>query len=198
LIAATDEEGFKKVSKTIFPWFVSNHHLHRIPATAITALEMKLYGKEYASQIVRNARRLAEELAALGMKVLGEAHGYTRSHQVLVDVRELGGGAKVAVRLEEAGIIVNKNLLPYDPPEAVKDPSGIRLGVQEITRLGMKESDMAEVARLLYEAASGKKDPNEIRKHIKDLRSQFSKIHYALPEELASEAGYVDILNLLR
>lgn len=198
LIAATDKEGFKKVSKTIFPWFVSNHHLHRIPATAITALEMKLYGKEYASQIVRNARRLAEELAALGMKVLGEAHGYTRSHQVLVDVREFGGGAKVAARLEEAGIIVNKNLLPYDPPEAVKDPSGIRLGVQEITRLGMKESDMVEVAKLIYGAASGKEEPSEVRKRVKELRSEFSKVHYALPEELASKAGYVDILNLLR
>ncbi|MCE4629842.1 MAG: serine hydroxymethyltransferase, partial [Desulfurococcales archaeon] len=128
LIAFTDKDLYKKVSKTIFPWFVSNHHLHRIPATAVTAVEMALKGREYAETIVRNAKTLAEELAALGFKVIGEHLGYTRSHQVLVDVRDLGRGAKAAKLLEEANIIVNKNLLPWDPPEAVKDPSGLRLG----------------------------------------------------------------------
>ena len=197
LVAAVDREGFKAVSKTVFPWFVSNHHLHRIPATAITALEMKLYGREYAGQIVANAKRLAEELAALGLKVLGESHGYTRSHQVLVDVREFGGGARCASILEEAGIIVNKNLLPYDPPEAVKDPSGLRLGVQEVTRLGMRGDDMAVVARLIYDVITGRREPGRVREEIKEMRREYSKIHYALPEELAAKAGYFDVLSLL-
>ena len=198
LVAAADREGFKAVSKTVFPWFVSNHHLHRIPATAITALEMKLYGREYARQIVANARRLAEELAALGVKVLGEQNGYTRSHQVLIDVRDFGGGAKCASLLEEAGIIVNKNLLPYDPPEAVKDPSGIRLGVQEVTRLGMKEDDMETVARLIYDVISRKRGPRDVREDVKALRRRFNRVHYALPEDLAIEAGYFDLLSLLQ
>ncbi|MGC8962149.1 MAG: serine hydroxymethyltransferase, partial [Candidatus Bathyarchaeia archaeon] len=112
MIAFRDEGVYKAVGKTVFPWFVSNHHLHRIPATLITALEMAEYGEAYAKQIVSNARTLAEELASYGFNVLGEKLGYTRSHQVVVNVRNLGGGAWAAQRLEEANIIVNKNLLP--------------------------------------------------------------------------------------
>jgi len=113
LVATRNKQLYKAISKNIFPWFVSNHHLHRIPATAVTAVEMALYGREYAARVVENARALAEALAARGFKVLGEHLGYTRSHQVLVDVRGQGGGAKAARLLEDANIIVNKNLLPW-------------------------------------------------------------------------------------
>lgn len=71
-IFSNNEDYYKPVSRTIFPWFVSNHHLHRLPATAVTALEMREFGEEYASQIVRNAKKLAESLASLGFKVVGE------------------------------------------------------------------------------------------------------------------------------
>ncbi len=197
LVAAVDRDVFKRVSKTIFPWFVSNHHLHRIPATAVTALEMKVYGAEYAGQVVSNARRLAEELAARGFKVLGEHLGYTRSHQVLVDVRELGGGAKAATLLEEAGIIVNKNLLPYDPPEAVKDPSGLRIGVQEATRWGMREDDMGVIAGFFEEVLIKGRDPAEVRRRVVEFRRGFPRVHYAFPVEHAARAGYRDLLELL-
>jgi len=184
LIAFTDKDLYKKVSKTIFPWFVSNHHLHRIPATAVTAVEMALKGREYAETIVRNAKTLAEELAALGFKVIGEHLGYTRSHQVLVDVRDLGRGAKAAKLLEEANIIVNKNLLPWDPPEAVKDPSGLRLGVQEMTRFGMGRDEMKQIAELIARVLIKKEEPEKVRKDVIEFRKNYVRVHYTVEGDL--------------
>ncbi len=112
----------------MFPWFVSNHHLHRLPAMAVTAIEMMEFGEAYADQIVRNAKAFAEALAEEGFKIPTEHLGFTQSHTFVVDMRELGGGAKVAKLLENANIVLNKNLLPWDPPEAVKNPSGLRIG----------------------------------------------------------------------
>lgn len=197
LVAAREEGEFKKVTKNLFPWFVSNHHLHRMPATALTALEMKLYGEEYADQIVRNARKLAESLAAEGFMVLGEHLGYTKSHQVLLDVRKFGGGAKVAVLLEEANIIVNKNLLPYDTPDKVKDPSGIRLGVQEVTRLGMKEGDMEEIARFMRRVVIDGEDPKNVKRDVMEFRREFREVHYSIKESELRDVGLTGVTTLL-
>jgi len=199
MIASRNEELFKKISKTIFPWFVSNHHLHRLPATAITAVEMKLYGRDYAKAIVENARRLAEALAAEGFKVLGEKLGYTKSHQVLVDVREQGRGAKAATLLERANIIVNKNLLPYDRPEDVKDPSGLRLGVQEMTRYGMGKSEMDEIARFFREVLIDEKPPEDVAKKVAEFRAEFLEVKYCLHEEkLGLKSRLAALLDLSR
>ena len=178
VIMTNDQALYKEIGKKIFPWFVSNHHLHRLGATAVTALEMLRFGEDYADQIVRNARAFAEALAEEGFNVLGEKLGYTASHQVVIDVRRYGGGAKIATLLEGANIIVNKNLLPYDPPDAVKDPSGIRTGVQEMTRLGMKEDDFRDIARLFKELIIDRKEPKAIRKKVIELRSGFKEVKY--------------------
>ncbi|PVU69262.1 serine hydroxymethyltransferase, partial [Sulfolobus sp. SCGC AB-777_L09] len=111
--------------------------------------------------------------------------GYTKSHQVVIDVRNLGGGAKIAKLFEDANIITNKNLLPYDPPSAVKDPSGIRLGVQEMTRFGMKESDFQEVAKFMKEVAIDKKDPNEVKKKVIEFRKNFLEVKYTFNVDLS-------------
>ncbi|MEM3131934.1 MAG: serine hydroxymethyltransferase, partial [Sulfolobales archaeon] len=104
--------------------------------------------------------------------------GYTRSHTIVVDVRQHGGGAKVAKALEDANIIVNKNLLPWDPPEAVRDPSGIRLGTQEMTRFGMREEDFRYLARLIREVVIDGKDPREVKKKIIEFRKNFLEVKY--------------------
>lgn len=195
VVLFNDRDVYKKVSKTIFPWFLSNHHLHRIPATAITLVEMMLYGREYAGNIVENARKLAESLAAEGFNVVGEHLGYTRSHQVLVDIRPQGGGARAANLLEEAGIIVNKNLLPWDPPSAVHDPSGIRIGVQEVTRLGMGKGEMEEIARLLSRVLIKGEDPRSVRERVREFRSLFQKVHYALDPGRYSVETLLDLLH---
>ncbi len=184
VILSNNDEVFKEISKNIFPWFVSNHHLHRLPAVAVTAFEMIHFGEQYADQIIRNAKAFAEALHSEGFDVVGEHLGFTKSHQVVINVRKYGGGAKIAKLLEDANIIVNKNLLPEDPPEAVKDPSGIRTGVQEMTRLGMKENDFKEVARFFREVIIDKKDPSSVAKKVSEFRSHFTKVHYAFDVDI--------------
>lgn len=197
VILASNREVFKEISKTIFPWFVSNHHLHRLPATAVTALEMLEFGRQYADQVIRNAKRLAEALAERGFIVLAEHMGYTMSHQVLLDVTKQGGGAKAALLLEEANIIVNKNLLPKDPPEAVKNPSGLRIGVQEMTRFGMKEDEMDVIADFMERVLIKGEEPSKVREEVKSFRSNFTKVHYGFRLEDLNGVVYSNALSLL-
>ncbi len=186
LIATVTKDDYKKIGKVVFPMFVSNHHLHRLAALAVTGIEMKLYGREYAEQIVRNAKAFAQALAENGFKVIAENKGYTESHQVIIDVKEYGGGAKNAELLEKANIIVNKNLLPRDKPEDIKNPSGIRLGVQEATRWGMKEEEMRIIAELMKKVVIDKKDPADVKKEVIEFRKNYLEVKYAIkisPEE---------------
>ncbi len=177
VILTNDKDLYKKVSRIVFPVFVSNHHAHRLPSLAVTALEMMEFGEEYANQVVKNAKTLAEELHALGVKVLGEHLGFTKTHQVIIDVSDRGGAAELVKKLEEANIITNKNLLPWDPPDAIANPSGIRLGVQEMTRFGMKEGEMKEIAKFIKRVLDGE-DPQSVRKDVVEFRKEYHEVHY--------------------
>ncbi len=179
-IITNSEEHFEKIKKAVFPGVTSNHHLHNVAGLAVALAEMLEFGKEYCSQIIRNAKRLAEALCGEGFKVVGEKRGFTESHTVLVDVWEHGNGAWAERALEEAGIIVNRNLLPWDIRlgRGFREPGGIRLGVSEVTRLGMKESDMDEIARFIREVIIDKRDPREVFQKVSEFRRGFRSIHY--------------------
>lgn len=172
----------KKIDKAVFPGVVSNHHLHSLAGYVIAVMEMLEFGEAYAKQIVKNAKTLAESLYDLGYKVLGEKYGFTETHQIAIDVRTLGGGDSVAKKLEAVGIILNKNLLPWDSIEQTANPSGIRIGVQEVTRLGMKESEMRAIAEFMDWTLKGKKSVEEIRKDISDFRKGFQTVKYTFEE----------------
>ncbi|RLI88168.1 MAG: serine hydroxymethyltransferase [Archaeoglobales archaeon] len=172
----------KKIDNAVFPGVVSNHHLHSLAGYVIACLEMLEFGEAYARQIVRNAKKLAERMHELGFNVVGEANGFTESHQVAVDVTEFGGGDPVARLLERINIILNKNLLPWDDLTKTKNPSGIRIGVQEITRLGMKEGEMERLAEIMWDAVNGKKSEDKLRQEVIELRREFNTIKYAFGE----------------
>ncbi len=185
LCMSNNEEVFKKYRKIIFPVFVSNHHLHRIAATIITAYEMKYFGEEYAESIVKNAKTLAESLHEFGFKVLGEKKGFTNTHQVILNVKEFGGGTYVAELLEKCNIITNKNMIPGDTPEMVKNPSGLRLGVQEMTRYGMKKSEMKYIAELIYKAIIKKTDPELIKQEVIEFRKNYQTVKYTFDIDIS-------------
>ena len=173
LMATNNEKVYRKISRAIFPGLVSNHHLGRMAPLAITLLETLEFGKEYAKQIISNAQKLAKVLDELGLDVLAKEYGYTKSHQVAVNVIEYGGGARNAVKLENVDIIANKNLIPGDHVDACGDPSGLRLGVQELTRFGMKEPQMETVAQLITDTIMNKKNEDDIKKGVARLVSEF-------------------------
>lgn len=172
----------KRIDNAAFPGLMSNHHLHHVAGYAIALAEMKQYGGAYASQTVKNAKALAGCLAESGFKVLCEHKGFTESHQVVVDVSEIGGGTKVAEAFEKANIIINKNLLPWDSLEKTANPSGIRIGTQEMTRMGMKEHEMGEIASLMKKIALDGARPEKIREEVVQLRSGFQKVGFCFDQ----------------
>ncbi len=160
----------------VFPGVTSNHHLHSVAALAVTLAETKEFGEAYADQIVRNSKALGGALHERGLEVLCEHLGFTESHTLVVDVEQYHGGAKVAKVLEDSNIIVNKNLLPWDS-NPVK-PCGIRLGTQELTRVGMKESEMTEVAELIARVVVKGEGTESVKKDVIELKKGFTKVHY--------------------
>ncbi len=173
---SADEKFVKRLQKGVFPGVVSNHHLHAMAALGITLAEHIEFGRDYAAQIVKNAKALGGALASRGFTVLAEKHGFTESHALAVDVASLGGGAAVSLAFEKANIITNKNLLPWDT-SSVK-PNGVRVGTQELTRLGMREVQMAEVAELMARVAIKKEAPERVAADVAELRKDFNTVHY--------------------
>ncbi len=172
------EKFAKKIDDAAFPGLTSNHHLHHVVAFAVALAEMKKFGRQYAEQIVKNSKALAQALHEYGFNVLCEHKGFTESHQVVVDVSKIGGGKKVAEAFEEANIIINKNLMPWDDVDHPEKPSGIRIGVQELTHVGMKESEMKEVAKFMKQVAIDGKDPKKVRESVVELKKNFMDVKF--------------------
>jgi glycine hydroxymethyltransferase len=172
------EKAVKKIQFAIFPLSASSTHLGRLPALGIAALEMKVFGAELARQIVRNAQTAGQYLCENGVKVLAEKKGFTRSHQIAVDIRSYGGGNKIAQDLEDANIIINKNLLPYDNQSSKEDPSGLRIGFQDVTRRGFGEGDIKHLCDLMLDVIKSKRKPAEVKEDVLSLRKEFNGVKY--------------------
>jgi glycine/serine hydroxymethyltransferase len=171
-----------EIKNRAFPGSTSNHHLGTLLALLMSGYEMNAFKKEFQSQVIKNARAFARALYERGIPVEGEAaDGFTETHQVLIRVRQYGTGEEMASRLEKNNIITNYQALPDD--DSFIGSSGIRMGVQEMTRFGMKEGDFAELAEYM---AACLKNNNHIGDKVKKLRSRFLAMQYCLPAEEAA------------
>lgn len=177
ILGNTDEATAKKIQTAVFPQFSSNHHLHRMPALYGALREMQTFGQDYARQIIKNAQALAAELYNLGFAVLAKDLGFTKSHQVLVDCSNCGFGQVAAETLEQANIILNKNIIPGDGVSP-KNPRGIRIGVQEMTRFGMKEDEMKQIAHFIKRVILDKENPEVVGKDVAAFRAGFQKVKF--------------------
>ncbi len=165
-------EGIVKASRASF----SNFHPHRIPGLAMALAEMDTFGQEYAAQIVANARALASALCAGGIPVLCEEVGFTETHQIVVDCASIGGAARATDLLSGANIITSPFQIPRD--DGTDDVSGLVLGTAEVTRLGMREPEMAEIARAMGNVLHGRQAPGGAGADVENLRKPFQEIHY--------------------
>ncbi|MCS7368810.1 MAG: serine hydroxymethyltransferase [archaeon GBS-70-058] len=182
------------IKRAVFPGVTSNHHLHTLAGLCVALCEMKAFGREYATQIIKNAKTLAQALWNEGFKVVAEKKGFTESHTILIDVSGHGGGLHVEKILEDANIIVNRNLLPWDLKMGrhFTNPGGIRIGVSEVTRLGMREDDMIEIASFMKRVVINREDPKVVAKDVAEFRKKFNEIKYCF--ENAKEAyAYIRI-----
>jgi glycine hydroxymethyltransferase len=172
------EKAVEKIQFAIFPLSASSTHLGRLPALGIAALEMKLFGAELARQTVKNAQTAGQYLYENDVKVLAEKKGFTKSHQIAVDIRSFGGGKKIAQDLEDANIILNKNLLPYDDQSSKEDPSGLRIGFQDLTRRGFREGDIKHLCDLMLDVIKGKRKPAHVKEDVLSLKKEFNQVKY--------------------
>ncbi len=176
ILGNMNEETAKKywppADRGVFPGSSSNHHLHTLPALLVAIREMKNFGREYAAQIVRNAQALGHSLDELGTPVEAREFGYTKSHMIAVNVAQWGGGVEVAKLLEANDIILNYNMLPGDTDP--RNPSGLRIGVSEMTRFGMDERAMGELAQLLHDGIRGK----NVKDQVHELRGRYTEMKY--------------------
>ena len=189
LSSSQDEQMHRRLNNAIFPGTCSSYHLHHVAGKVVALAEFEEYGKTYAKDTVQNARALGQSLAAEGFDVLAESRNYTASHQVLTRHGDIdsGAGAVAAQLLEDAGIVTNMNMLPGDTKAL--SPSGLRLGVQELTRVGMGKNEMSEVARLFAKVLIEKQDPSKVKQEVKQLKSDFQIIRYCFNEN--EHSGYL-------
>jgi len=188
------KELAEPINTAVFPGLVSNHHLHSVAALAISLAEMLEFGREYTAQIVRNARALGQALHERGFKVLCPDQKFTASHQIVVDITKYGDGGTLEKKLEQSGIVLNRNLLPWDIREGrhYKKPGGIRIGTPEVTRLGMKESEMGEIAEFIKRAVIDGEFPERVAADVAEFRRDYQRVHYAF--ESATQAyDYIKI-----
>ncbi|MBI5565340.1 MAG: aminotransferase class I/II-fold pyridoxal phosphate-dependent enzyme [Chloroflexi bacterium] len=172
------------ITHAIFPVLAATHQVNRVAALAVAAAEMIAFGKDFMAQIVRNSQALAAALDRRGIPVLGKHKGYTTTHQVIADVGALGGGLEVAHLLARANLITNKNLLPRDKPADWDRPSGLRLGTIEVTRLGMKETQMDQIADFIGRVLIEQQSPNTVLEDVIEFRQAYQKLYYCFDHGL--------------
>ncbi len=175
------EKLWVEIKSRAFPGSTSNHHLGTLLGLLMATYEMNYFKSDYQKQVVKNAKAFAKALNERGIKVEGdESDGFTETHQVLIRVREYGTGEEIARRLEENNIITNYQALPDD--ESFVGSSGIRMGVQEMTRFGMKEEDFEELSELIADCV---KKNISVKEKVTKFRKRFLNMQYCLPPDKA-------------
>lgn len=173
MIMSASEEFADRISRAVFPGGIQagpHNNIHAAKAVCFhEALQPEF--KEYCAQIIRNAKVLAQELSKRGYRIVS---GGTENHLMLIDLRpQEVDGRSVAEALERANIIVNYNLIPYDPAKPLR-PSGIRLGTPALTSRGMREREMIKIADWIDEVVQNLQN-EAVLKEVGEQVSTFAK-----------------------
>ncbi len=166
-------EHQKAIDKSVFPGWQGGPLMHSIAAKAVAFKEASTEEfRSYSAQTVANARAMADTFTEEGLRVVS---GGTDNHLMLVDLRPVGvTGRDAERRLDEVGITVNKNAIPYDPEKPFV-ASGIRVGTPAITTCGMKEKEASEVAELISRTIKDDSDKarSQVTSRVSELTSRF-------------------------
>jgi len=180
ILSNMDADNWRKIDRGAFPGSSSNHHLDTLAQLALCTYEFMEFGQDYANTVVTNAKALAEALDRCGFPVEAKEFGYTESHQVAVNVKKFGGGEKVSRSLEINDIILNMNMLPHEPLSNHDHPDGIRIGVQEMTRFGMKKDEMEKIAQLMKECIA---DNKSVKEEVNRFRRDYQDVKYSFDDK---------------
>lgn len=159
------------IDKAVFPGMQGGPHENAIAAIAVAMKEVSTgQFKKYAEQIVKNSKALAKSLQDFGFKLITDG---TDNHLILIDLTNKGiFGKEAQTLLEEAGIITNRNMIPFDKRTAM-DPSGIRIGTAAVTSRGMKDKEMSKIASWMAAVITDKSVAGQVRGEIKRFLKNF-------------------------
>ena len=174
MILTNDASIAERVARGLYPLLMSNHHLNRLPALAGTFIEWMECGEAQADAIVANAKALGQALAEHGVPILGADLGFTESHTLILIVDKYGDGGALATHLEACHIIAGAAGLSPDVGK-----SGLRMGVQEVTRWGMTPADAPDIAECIVDALSGG-NPEELKPKVAKVASRFDTIQFTV------------------
>jgi glycine hydroxymethyltransferase len=173
----SDAEHATALDRAVFPGLQGGPHDHTTAAIAVALHEAaQPEFRDYAAAIVANARALAEALLERGLDLVS---GGTDNHLILIDLTNRGvGGGAAAEALDRAGIVCNRNTVPFDPRKPL-DPSGIRIGTPAVTTRGLGEAEMREIARWIDEgvAAAAREDEGALAR----IRGEVAELAAAYP-----------------
>jgi glycine hydroxymethyltransferase len=175
IILTNQEKIIHQVSEATYPGLITNHHLSRSPALAVALLEIIQYGPKYAQAVIMNAQALARAIEENGVDVVGSGSGYTQSHTVLVKTAPWGNNKDIAIRLEASNIIVNPVGLP-----AEQSGSGLRFGVQELTRRGATPEFMVTAAGIIAHVIQDEIGISDSRQLATDLAESLGNLSFTL------------------
>jgi len=174
------EDLWGAIRRRVFPGSVSNHHLGTLVGLLMASYEMNIYKHDFQKNVIANAKAFARALKDQGLSVEGNPDvGYTETHQVILRVGH-GKGPEMAYRLEANNIVLNYQSAPDD--EAFTSASCLRMGVQEMTRFGMKEEDFSQLAQYMKEIIVQNR---LMTAEIARFRKKFTEMKYCLPESEA-------------
>jgi glycine hydroxymethyltransferase len=176
LIVTNEPEIAQRLDAIAYPGLTANFDAAKSAALAVTMLDWKALGKEYAATMVETAAALAAGLAERGLPVFHGIEGATRSHQFALEAHQWGGGQRAAKQLRKANLLACGIGLPMEAVDG--DVNGLRIGTPELVRLGMKPGDMEELASLIADALAPAVDLADVATRVTSWRSRFSGVHF--------------------
>lgn len=169
-VATRNLEMFTKIGETIGS-LVTSHHLNRLPALAMSMLEIKEFGQVYGKQIIRNSKALGKYMAEKGFIIIGAERGYSDTHLILADVSEFGSGLAISKVLEESNILCSDDFGQSDKE--------IRIGTAEVTRRGMKEAEMEKIADYFKRVIIDREDPAGVARDVSAFTRNYLGCEYS-------------------
>lgn len=177
LIVTNDADLAQRLDAIAYPGMTANFDVAKSAALALTMLDWREHGQDYAKAMVRVAKALAQELDKNGVPVFAGAGGFTTSHQFAVKSEKFGGGQTASKKLRKANLLVSGIGLPV--PAVAGDLNGIRFGTPEIVRWGVSENDAPQLAGYIAKAL-GSNDPAGLAPEVSQFRSKFNKLRYVI------------------
>lgn len=175
IVLTNRDDLAESVDAIAYPGLTANFDVAVTTALAITLLDWRAVGAEYATAMVDNATALARELDRLGVPVFSTASGHTASHQLAVDASGWGGGDTAAKRLRQSNVLASAIGLPGD------ESAGLRFGAPEVTRIGMQPDDMTTLAQIIADGLDETSESRDVASRTAELRSRFESVHYVRP-----------------